>query len=67
MSAVQEAAKQKRYEAKRLFGEALERGGWLNDALPMARFVDAVIDAAVLEIAAIQQEAMKQVSTSDNP
>ena len=62
MSNVKDLATQKRYDAKRLFGEALKRGGWLNDDLPMARFVDAVIDAAVLEIAAIQQEAMQPVA-----
>lgn len=51
MQLEQEAA-QKRYDAKRLLGDVLGRGGWLNDDLPIARFVDAVIDAAILEIAA---------------
>ena len=67
MNNVKDLATQKRLDAKRLFGEAIERNGWLNSELPMAKFVDAVIDAAVLEIAAIQQEAMKHVATSDNP
>ena len=60
---VKELAAQKRYHAKRLFGEVLERGGWANSDLPMARFVDAVIDAAILEVASIQQEAMKRMKS----
>lgn len=59
MTDIKEKAARQRYHAKRLFCEAIERGGWLNDDLPMAKFVDAVIDAAILEMAAIQQEAMK--------
>lgn len=60
---IKEFAAHKRYYAKCMFGEALERGGWANQDLPMARFVDAVIDAAVLEVAnspkEITMEGMK--------
>lgn len=54
---LQQASDDKRRAAKQIFGEALGRNGWLNDQLPMSRFVDAVISAAVLEIQLVQARA----------
>ena len=56
----QQKADAMRRQAKVLFGESIGRNGYLNDDLPMSRFVDAVIAAAVLEIAALQLQAMKE-------
>ena len=60
------AAAQRRV-AKELFGESIGRNGYLNDALPMSRFVDAVINAAILEITLVQAQAMQSKESNDHP
>lgn len=61
-------ANNKRVAAKRILGELVERGGYLNDQLPMSRFVDTLIDAVVLELAAVNYELRSVVSEpTDKP
>ncbi|HQS60022.1 MAG: hypothetical protein B7Y56_15875 [Gallionellales bacterium 35-53-114] len=54
---LEKLAATQRMVAKRLFGESIDRGGYLNDDLPMSRFVDAVINAAILEVTLAQAQA----------
>lgn len=56
---LEKLAATQRTVAKRLFGESLNRGDYLNDNLPMSRFVDAVINAAILEISLAHAQAMR--------
>ena len=56
---LEKLAATQRTVAKRLFGESINRNGYLNGDLPMSRFVDAVINAAILEVALAQAQAMR--------
>ena len=56
---LEKLAANQRAVAKRLFGESINRGGYLNNDLPMSQFVDAVINAAILEVALAQAQAMR--------
>ena len=56
---LEKLAANQRAVAKRLFGESINRGDYLNTDLPMSQFVDAVINAAILEVALAQAQAMR--------
>lgn len=56
---LEKLAANQRAVAKRLFGESINRGGYMNDDLPMSRFVDSVINAAILEVTLAQAQAMR--------
>ena len=56
---LEKLAANQRAVAKRLFGESINRGDYLNTDLPMSQFVDAVINAAILEVTLAQAQAMQ--------
>lgn len=66
MSKAREEADKLRHEAKEALNALLKiPEGYSSGAVE--RFVDCVIGAAVLEIAAIQQDAAKHIPAGDNP
>jgi hypothetical protein len=57
---VKKTAEEARNNAKQKFGEAIGQTGYLNPKLPISQFVEAVINAAILEVAIMQHEAMNE-------
>lgn len=66
MSKAQEQASIRRAEAKRLLNSVF---GWRENVTSEAvdRAIDCIIGAALLEMIAIQEEAMLHKATRDNP